>query len=480
MAGFPNLWSRPVRSPRPRRARLRLETCEDRTVPAVVTATVNGSGLLTLTAVDAASGETLTLTPTATPGMVHVAGAGGTTIKVGNAAASADVDIKNVKSVSINLKGGDDSATLQGVKLAGSASFAGVTGAKTFSLTPGTFIGQNVNVTTTTGSDALTITGALIGKNLTVDLGGGDSDNTLTVSNTFVGGAAKVTAGALNDSPTLTSVTVGGSLQLSVPNVQSSFSLTSVGVGGSLTAKVGGAGGGTGGTSKMTGVAVGGKLQVTGGNEDDVIQANDLVVGDDAKFDLGNGFNKVLIDTTGNGTSNVGSLLLGGLEVTAGNKRDEVSLGSQKPVVVAGPTSMSLGSETAREGIPGGDFVQIDDTIFLDEVKIDFGGGRGTDSLAIEQNQTAASLQTTFAAALHVTMGADDDTVDLGAEGGGPARQVLFAMPGGPQGTFIDGGLGSDTLNRNNGDIDGTSIRDVNGLSYSFWKNFEVVVPPVA
>ncbi|WP_020473139.1 hypothetical protein [Zavarzinella formosa] len=481
------------RTRRRQQPRLGLECFEERTVPTAsqITATLSG-GTLTLTAQDAASVEDVALSDTTNvPGAITVSAASmGTTFKFG-ATTGTTFDFAGVKSISVFLKGGADSLNAQGIHLSGNLSINGGDGGNNITLSNNTFVGGTVTVTNGIGAmgdlDILDVNSTHIGKNLVINQGTGkQTTDTEVFGTTFIGGYISELGCAGPDDLSIQTTNIGSYLSLTGGLGDDQLSLTTSNVGSYVKAALGDgnnmaviSGSSVGGSVsvttglgtdsfELTNTTVGTTVTASMGEGNDKVRLLDASIGGATSVALGNGANSLDIDSNGTpgDTSTTGSFLMGNLTVTGGTGIDIVSLGSDKPVIVGGMTSMALGNEPTPTTPTTGDTVNIDDTTFLNTVNLDFGAGNAIDQLLVDIKPGTAGVLTKFADKLTVTMGGGDDLVRLGVAMSANNGVYFGVAPA------IDGGTGDDTIFRGNGLIGGTtSITNVT----NFFKNIEHV-----
>jgi hypothetical protein len=476
MRSIRSLLTRSAKSAQTRkRPQLGVMLFEDRTVPAVVNATLSG-GVLSLIAQDAASTEDLVITDGAIPGTFHISGAGTTDIQYLGVTGPSQ-DIAGVKSIVIKLKGADDSVNLQGPHVSGNVTIDGGEGANNITLSNGTFVGGNVYVYGGADNDILSVNNTHIGKNLVVNQGNAVNWNLMNVfGNSFIGGYMSDTGSSGNEQMLIQMTTVGTYVNAPLGAGDDKFSLTDCLIGTNVTATLGAGkddasiadcvvGGsvnvssGVGNDSfQVSDTKVGAKLTATMSDGDDNVDFQDLTVFGNTSVDLGNAASVLgnVLNIDANGTGTIGSLFMANLSVVGGTGVDTVNMGSDNPVLVGGLTSIKLGSES--------DKLFIDDTTFLHAVAIDLGAG--DDELWVESKMTGAGVTTKFADALTVKMGAGDDKASFGVTASA-SRKVIFAVD-----PAVDGGVGgSDTLFRHNGEIAGVDFAALGG----WLSNFETV-----
>lgn len=466
--------SRSRKSVSARRPRLGVDVFEDRTVPAVVNATLSG-GVLSLIAQDAASTEDLVITDTGTPDKFHISGAGTTDIKYLGVTAGFQ-DIAGVKSMVIKLKGAGDSVNLQGIHLAGNVTLSGGDGNNNLIFSNGTVIGGSASVYGGADDDILSVNNTHIAKHLVVDQGGSVNWNLCNVfGNSVIDGHMIVTGSAGKELVLLQMTNIGTYLDAQLGSGDDTFSLNDVVVGTNATAALGNGND----KAEISNSAIGGKLKVLAGAGDDSFFLDDTQVSGNVSASMSDGDDKVdlqgalisgnttvglgngpgvgnLFYLDANGTASTGSNLAGSLTIAGGSGSDAVRMGKTKPVQIGGVVSINLGDKA--------DVVAINDTKFLNKVNIDL--GNGSDALLIEQLNTAANATTLFAKKLTAMMGSGNDTVALGMPADA-ARKVLFSvMP------WFNGNGGNDVIDRANGEISGANFTMVAG----WYNNFETVV----
>src|SRR5262245_4134047 len=240
--------------------RPRLESLEDRWMPANVTASVT-NGVLLLTANSAASAEGLNLSVGSTPGSVSITPMSTLNTTINNSANP--LVVTGVRSVRIVLKGGDDMVSVGGLDLSGSLTVLGGDGANNFSIN-GSHIGGNltvVNGNNPTGLDVETVNNGVLvagrttfsngaGKSFVevyddVDLtggltiNGGSSDDMVQLSNVRLGGPLRVNLGAGMNEVTLAKVFLGGSAFFNGGSGNDTIEMNDLTVGGGVTAQLG-------------------------------------------------------------------------------------------------------------------------------------------------------------------------------------------------------------------------------------------------
>lgn len=474
MRSLLSLSSRSRKSVVTRSPKLGIAFLEDRTVPAVVNASLAG-GVLTLTAQDAASTEDLVITDAGMPDKFHIWGAGTTDIKYLGVTAPAQ-DIAGVKSIVIKLKGAADSVNLQGIHLANNVSIDAGAGNNNLTFSNGTDIGGSASVFAGADDDILSINNTHIAKNLVVDQGGNVNWNLCNVfGNSVIGGHMTVTGSAGKELVLLQMTNIGTYLDAQLGSGDDTFSLNDVVVGTNVSAALGN------GNDKadITNSAIGGNLTVLAGAGDDSFFLDDTQVSGNVSASMSDGDDKAdmqgalisgnttvglgngpgvgnLFYLDANGTASTGSNLAGSLTIAGGSGSDAVRMGKTNPVQIGGVVSINLGDKA--------DIVAINDTKFLNKVNIDF--GNGVDALLIEQLNTAANATTLFAKKLTATMGSGNDTVALGIPADAERKVFFSVMPA------INGNGGLDVIDRANGEISGTDFTLVAG----WYNNFETVI----
>lgn len=484
---------------------LRLESFEERWVPAQVTATVSG-GVLTIVAQDASSSEGLSIENGSTPGEFFVVGAPAvdatptspaipaTTINFGKLKNQSSQYFTGINSVNLLLKGGADNVSVQGIKILGNLSIDGGSGGNTIAIKDSTINGSVVIKNGNCGVDDVKIGDSTnqvtIGKALTVIQGAGANDSSLSVSGARVFGAVKIVGGAGKDNVTIDNSDLRSNLSVATAAGDDQFVATNVKV--SLGAAI--ALGAGANSAVFRGDEVGLGFSVVGGASADSVTIEDVKVyggttfnlgeGDDViktdvsyfagsvSYNLGNGNNQLGIDSIvavqpGNPIS--GTTIAGNLSIISGTGIDTVSLGGTgNQLSVSGTTSLSLGSE-----VTDGDILTIDDVVMSGSVKIDLGSCSGNDTLLIEERPTAISNRSIFQKDFKVLCGGGNDKVVIGdtATGG---TYVVFAGK-----TLIDGGTNRTKLPKENDTIDPADFVIGNGSSQVFYKNFETVLSPI-
>lgn len=423
------------------RFRPTVELLEQRWTPADVTGGVK-LGVLRLTAVDAASAEAIILFPTTDgPGGAFTVGCQGTTTINGDATR----DFFGVRSIVINLKGGDDSALLINIRLAGGVTFIGGDGANEFAvgINPNSpvppVIGGSIRVingNNGTGTDTVNI-GAAVGGTVTVSNGPGKSTTSLSGS---IGGGVRITGGPNDDTAEVRGF-IGGNLRAILTSGDDTLSLQSTNLAAGLVANLGG---GTN-TAILEDVNAARSVRVSGGGDPDTVQLTDVWIGRTLSVGLGNGSNFFTIDDTADAVvSDVGSTISGAFTLTSGRDADFIRMGSDQPVALLGPVSLLTGDDN-----PGvGDTVTLDDLFVLSALLIDTGAGN--DVVQLDTASTFFFTPMTLGDRVTIRLGAGDDEVDFGTDGSAATR-VLFAVA-----PVVQGGAGtSDDLFRSNYAING-------------------------
>jgi hypothetical protein len=397
---------RRTRTPRPR---LGVERLDERIVPAGNVTAVFQNGQLILTG----DGEDNSI-ELRNGFDFRVAGLDGTTI---NGAAGFD-DFSGVKDVIINLKGGEDTVSLEG----GGGGTAAV-------------ISRDLIFTGGGGADTLTsVAGAVIGRDLIFQGGGGTSSATL--DDLIVGRQAVFTGNANVLVQSMNGTTVHGVLRVN------SVATASVTLDGGVLGRLNVVADGLADVD-MTSVLVGGNARIRGGSGNDVIEmslgcdvlgnltiytraGNDSVepdaeVGGNATILLGTGANEVLdiFNMTVYGDLTI---------VSEGSGTDDWTL---EGLEVLGRTTLTSGG--------GADTVVFNDAEFFGRVTF-LGGGGG------DQVQVSDGDDVTFHGPTLFDLGNGADTLQLGAGGLGEAN-FLFLVT-------LEGGNGADTLNEVNPDYD--------------------------
>jgi hypothetical protein len=416
------------------RYRPSVEGLERRVMPANVTGQVK-FGVLSLVADSASDTENITVTSSTTiPGAVTVTGNGGTTINT-----DPNFTFKKVRSIVIKLRGGDDTADVEELRIAGNLTFLGGASASgnNFFLQDNSLIGGTVKVVNganAAGQDQIDIQPNVeIGKNLIVNHGAGDSLTNMA-NNIFIGGTMNVTGGPNEDRIFLVDVAIGGNF------------IANLGAGGSTV------------SFWVSQVYRSVKITATGGIDE--LQATDLWVGRGLYANLGNGANDVDIDTTAIlPTSTTGTHIGGGMTIITGSGADTIDIGDEKPVFIGGAVVLATGNEP-----PGpGDQIFIEDTTFLSTLFVVL--GTGNDSLFLDAQGSADSLNTSIAGKLTVLGRGGNDPVQFGIAGFADTK-VLLGLP-----PALNGGGDFNTLNRFNYAIDGVDDAVFNPV------NFDVVDP---
>ena len=181
-----------------------IESLESKIAPAgTVIATIAG-GVLTLTG--DLSDNAITITEV-TPDHFTIVGAGGTLIKLGAAAAAANVEFDGLlDSIKSDMKEGNDVITLMNVTLSKDLTLVQGLGNNTTNATA-LNIGGNLAIQGASGTDIVTFATSLaVGGNATLALGDGANTVSETASFITIGGALNYTGGTavdtLNLSPT--------------------------------------------------------------------------------------------------------------------------------------------------------------------------------------------------------------------------------------------------------------------------------------
>jgi len=136
-----------------------------------VTATVNWSGVLTITG---ESGNNIIAVSQVSPSVLQVAG-GGTTVN----GSSDPATFNSVSGVTISFQNGNDSVTLDSVTVSGSISITVGTGADDITLTG---VGANLISITGTGADFVNVSGVTARNDLNITVGGGSQSVGVTSS----------------------------------------------------------------------------------------------------------------------------------------------------------------------------------------------------------------------------------------------------------------------------------------------------------
>jgi large repetitive protein len=399
------------RSSRPsRRPRLGVEGLEARWTPANISAGLTG-GHLSVTADMSNAFESITVVPGAAPGSVRIMGDPGTLVN-----DSQDwVVFKNVSSLRINLKGGDDAVAIFGVRLPGNLTFLGGDGANRIGVAAAQ-IGGNLSIVNGSNSAAMRL--------VTID-----GDVAVTGTTTITSGGTAPTNVNVN-----TNVTLGRGLTINNGSGDDVVGLDfSVTVGGPVTVNQGG------GFNylELINASVAGPVSVTGGGFDDRVYLIDATVLGSVSANLGNGNNFFTIDPFFGATNNYTTQITGRLNVNTGSGSDAIAIGGGAHVRVGGAVSVRSGS--------GDDVVSVDDTEFAAAVAIDLGNGNNV--LGIEQILTA-NAGTTFGSRFSARGGAGEDSFLIGVAGD-QLRNVKFATA-----PLLDGGGATNILYVMNYSID--------------------------
>lgn len=403
-----------------------VEGLEQRVVPANVTGTVK-FGVLSLVAATLNADDDIDLMPSGIPGAVTVTGNGGTTIK-----NAGNFTFKKVRSIVINLKGGDDTASVDGVEISGGLTFKGGTSVSgnTFLLKNVSHIGGTVTVfngANTGGSDVLDILPKVeIGGSLIVSHGAGISSTNLS-TNLFIGGNLSITGGTALDQIFLTDTSIGGKFTAQLANGGSTVSFLRSTVHKSV------------------------RVQATGGADN--LEITDVWIGRGLIANLGNGPNDIDIDTTALApVSSTGTHIGGSLAITTGTFADTISIGDEKEVTVGGAVTIITGND-----IGVGDTVDIDDSTFLSTFLVDLGGSN--DLLRFDTFLTNDNFNTSIAGKLTVFGRGGNESVHFG-DNFAETKLLLGVRPA------LNGGGGIDSLFLDNYSIDGVDNAPFTPVSF--------------
>jgi hypothetical protein len=436
------------------RPRLAVQPLEGRLVPnGTIVATLSPAGLLTLIGDDDANGVSIKVGASVTLTQL-----GGTTINATGVPAGIAV-----KSIKADLKGGDDTLTIDGAtdfNVSGPAAITLGDGNNTLTLvTTGKITLGSLAITGGDGSDTVTVNGAAgsaIGGSSKFKFANGGSDTTLTgvkfSALTIAAGDAPTTA---ND-VTCTGVTIDKAFKASLGNsFPGIISFDTCTISGGIKADGYSVSALLTNTTVVKGVGIktlyDSDLEVDGAT----ITGNVAMTSPHTNFDASGAATKItgnlaLTATAWTSTSfstGTASEVTGDVKIKGGwfndsfvtdanfkaDKGVSLKLGDGDNVITIGDGSAAvpvLGKLQIQTGA-GGDFITLDHLTLSGAADIKTGGG--ADTLSIEDASS-------FALAFKADMGAGNDTISI-AQNIGASGPVTFSGK-----TTILAGLGNDNL----------------------------------
>lgn len=446
---------------------LSIEPLESRIVPAGNILATFAGGVLTLTAESAGAAEHIRIEMVDPAGDFPLSGQvvvsrtdGDTTVN--NIAGFITPAGQTVRSIKLDLKGGDDDLEISGVQIPGSLTAILGEGNNSVFIDGDTSIGGALSLKSGVGNDSFDlVNGVRVAKNLTVSAGAGTNDIDLLFG-VHVGGALAVSTGAGNDTVRFGRLFVGGATTAKLGDGENSLrnDVSDAGrthlqgaakfffgadedvfdlaeetfFGAGLTANLGNGFN----LVELEEFTIGGKLvSITGGFGGDIVRVADSNINGSLKVALGGGQNSFsmddvtehpLADPLNAIVSTVGTTIFGNLTITSGNAGDRIEIGDERPVRIFGATQILTGDEL------GGDVVQIDDTSFYGSFLLN--AGLGTDLISLD-GKTSNYGTVLFGASMKILAGDGSDFLRLGTANTTQSGVYFVIKP------ILDGGLGA-------------------------------------
>jgi hypothetical protein len=421
---------------------------EDRWTPAGIVTGSLANGTWTL--IGDAEANDIRITPTAILNQFEVSGQNGTTV-------AGVVNPSKVQHIVVKLRAGDDlvevNQTGAFARLLGNLTITGGDGANQIKIND--FKMKNLTVlngTNTSGADVLDLADSLVQRNVTINNGSGNTQTRIVRSGYNsaigrVGGHVTIVNGAGEDTTEIFDTHVGGNVivknglpgdEAGFVNILSHYNLPSRSIiGGSVS------------VSYLAGVV-------------DYDGIWDTEVFGNVKFRYGSDYSEVNFAGSPQPVRIHGNLTVigqGNTRVDVGTLNDPVGLIVDKnfTILTGGGTDeitirgLSVGGATRLVTGVGNDSIRIDGSSFTGPTTIL--AGSGVDTLLIEQD-AGTEYGTQFANALTLHMGADNDTLTVGAANDRTRLVELFGL------AVLDGGDGEDTFNRFN--LDPTLGKPIN------------------
>jgi hypothetical protein len=392
------------------RFRPKVESLEDRTVPAAILNSTLVNGTLTITAVNSnvfgENDQVITIQGNGA-GAFNIATNG----DLRGPAAASPTGVTNIK---LNLGAGNDKVTIIDADLAGTLTVLGGTGNNSVFLNGTDNQFGNISIVNGMGIDLFQADAAIaVTGNLTVNNGHGDTKFLLNADTEIGGNLSLINTGGIDIFTSKAKLDVNGNLTMN--NGAGTVRLTFDGetdIGGNFSV-VNGYGGDT--TDFNGQLKIAGNLSLNYGTSNDVIKTVD------AKG------NVVTVQLTGSSTNfnDLAAAEIGGnLTIRGQDGIDRVVLDG---VTVKGTTLFDLGNQD--------DVVLLTDSIFGGRSTVNT--GNGNDTLRLENDENGSDTE--FQSTVTISAGAGNDVLTVGRIDGD--RVTFKAAP-----VRFDGGLGLDGI----------------------------------